>query len=468
MAQKISSRSSSDPAGSADGHSIKFNSTNITSKKESRLRDWLLVLVVQRLAAILLLRPGGFFYDYTDYHTYWMYARLFAEGFWPYRDFWLEYPPLFPLFNQAIYALSLYFPDATRFSHHLFLALSLLPFDLGIVVLLYRIMRRMWDAARAEWAVAAWVLFFGPLFLWQGHFDTLPLFGLMLVVWAMIERRPVWAGVGLAFGFLTKLLSVLAIPAALWAFAKAKPPRNPYIPEVEAETPLLGERVPPEEGALWIWSPLRLGALFSRENGLMLGTFVLLVTLVMAPLFVIGPEWMVATIRNFGGRGAWQTVWALADGFYGYGLVHGDRFNPSPEFVAAPSRVPWLLVHALFALVGGWLWTRRWRWERPKVQVAFVSVTVYLFYLWSKGWSPQFTLMLLPWILFLLPDGRGLALVVFLTTLMGSENIYYAFVVHRTEAPWMLITIILLRTAALIGLTALAVGRLRAWSDKDQ
>ena len=417
------------------------------------LRPWLLVLMVQRLGALLLLRPGGFFYDFTEYYTFWRYAQLLAEGFWPYRDFWLEYPPLFPLFNQALYALSLYFPPLpdARFWHHLLLGLSQLPFDVGVVVLLHQIMRRVWDAARAEWAVAVWALLFAPLFLWQSFFDTLPLFGLMLVVWAIIERRPVWAGVGLAFGFLIKLLSVLAIPAALWVFAKGRPASREHAP------------------TYWATHFTReLPDLFSRENGIMLATFLLLVALVIGPLFVIGPEWMTATVRNFGGRGAWQTIWALADGFYGYGQVHGDRFDPSPDFITAPSQVPWLLVHALFAVVGLWLWTRRWRWQQANVQVAFVAVTVFLFYLWSKGWSPQFTLMLLPWILFLLPNGRGVALVVLLSILMGWETIYYGFVIYQTDAHWMIITIILLRTAILVGLTALAVARLRAWGHHNE
>lgn len=397
------------------------------------LSPLLLMVAVQRLGALWLLRPGGFFYDFTDYYTYWQYARVLGEGFWPYRDFWLEYPPLFPLLNQALYALSLHFPPLpdARFWHHFLLGLVLLPFDLGVIILLQKLMGRVWGVARGEWVVAAWALLFAPLFLWQSFFDVLPLFGLLLAVWAMGERRPVWAGVGLAFGFLTKLLSLLALPAALWLFARRA------------------------HG----WR-----GLLSKENGQMLGTFALLVALVVGPLLLIGPEWLLATVQNFGGRGAWQTVWALVDGNLNYGQVLGDRFDPTPAFVETPTRVPWLLIHALFGAAGLALWLRRWRWEQPGVQVAFVAATVFLFFLWSKGWSPQFTLMLLPWLLLLLPDGRGLALALFLTALMAWETLYYGFVVYRAEAPWMLVTIILLRTATLVALTLLAIARLRQMS----
>jgi hypothetical protein len=199
----------------------------------------------------------------------------------------------------------------------------------------------------------------------------------------------------------------------------------------------------------------------------MLGTFMVLVGLVIGPLWLMESQWLTVTLRNFGGRGAWQTIWALADGFYGYGQVHGNRFDPSPDFTSEPSIVPWFLVHALFAVGGLWLWTGPWKWQQAKVQVAFVALTIFLFHLWSKGWSPQFTLLLLPWILMLLPDGRGIGLALLFTSLMAWETIYYGFVVHRFEAPWMLVTIILLRTIALIVLTGIAVRRLRLWSQES-
>ena len=51
---------------------------------------------------------------------------------------------------------------------------------------------------------------------------------------------------------------------------------------------------------------------------------------------------------------------------------------------------------------------------------------------------------------------------------MGWETIYYGFVIYQTDAHWMIITIILLRTAILVGLTALAVARLRAWGHQNE
>ncbi len=404
---------------------------------------WLLVLGGQRLFSVLLLRPGGYFYDYSDYHTYWQYARLYAEGFVPFRDFWMEYPPLFPLWNQAVYVFSLHFtpfPDF-RFWHHLLLALTFLPFDLGVLVLLYRIAVRVWDHRRAGWVAAVWVLLFAPLFVFQGYFDILPLFGLLFAVWAMLAYRPAWTGVGLAFGFLTKLLGVLALPAAVWVFAA----------RLQADTLLT--------------SPLpTMRAFFTRANCRMIGVFALLCLLVLAPFFIIGPEWIAITLRNFAGRGSWQTVWALIDGYYGYGLVQGDRFNPGPVFDTTPSRIPWLWVNLAFAALGLWLWTRRWHWMNPRIPVAFTALVVFLFFLWSKGWSPQFTLMLLPWLLLLFPDWRGIVFALLFTAFMIADNLYFSFWLYRSDNLTPLFVLVIARTALLLIVTVLTYRRLVEWN----
>jgi hypothetical protein len=400
------------------------------------LGGWLLVLVVQRLIAVLLLRPGGYFYDFTDYYTYWQYARVYAEGFIPYRDFWMEYPPLFPLWNQTIYIFSLNFapfPDF-RFWHHFFLSLTLLPFDLGVVVLLHRIAGQMYDTVKAEWVVAVWVLAFVPLFVWQSFFDVLPLFGLLVAVWATIAYRPVWAGVGVAFGFLTKLLSVLALPAAVQVFAEGRGWRG--------------------------W--------FSRKNWVMIGTFALICAVVLTPFFIIGPEWMLVMVQNFGGRGAWQTVWALLDGYYGYGIVLGDRFDPNPPFEVIPSRVPWWIVNLAFAVLGLWLWTRRWRWNDPRIAVGFTGIVVFLFYLWSKGWSPQFTLMLIPWCLLLFPNLRGILFTLLFTMFMVGDNLFYNYWVYQSDDITPLFVLVIARTLTLVAFTILAYRQLRFWNEESQ
>jgi hypothetical protein len=203
---------------------------------------------------------------------------------------------------------------------------------------------------------------------------------------------------------------------------------------------------------------------FSRSNRLMFGAFVLICAAALLPFFIIGPEWMAATFGNFGGRGAWQTLWALIDGNYGYGQVLGDRFDPNPPFEVTPSRVPWLAVNLAFAALGLWLWTRDWRWQSPRVPVAFTALVVFLFFIWSKGWSPQFTLMVIPWCLLLFPDPRGILFTLLFTALMVGDNLYYNYWVYQFNSVAPLFLLVIGRTAALIALSLLAYRRLQEWS----
>ena len=119
--------------------------------------NFLLVLVAGfRLGALLLLRPGGFIYDFSDYTFYRLTAQFTNQGAYPVLDFWMEYPPLFPWLNSLLYRLSLLLPPAydPRLWHYLLLGLVLLPFDLGILVLLHRIADRTWSRRVAVWCAA--------------------------------------------------------------------------------------------------------------------------------------------------------------------------------------------------------------------------------------------------------------------------------------------------------------------------
>ena len=49
----------------------------------------------------------------------------------------------------------------------------------------------------------------------------------------------------------------------------------------------------------------------------------------LAPLAVIGREFFVASIQNMLMRPGWETVWALADGYFGFGWIH--RYRQSPD-----------------------------------------------------------------------------------------------------------------------------------------
>ncbi|MCZ7572519.1 MAG: glycosyltransferase 87 family protein [Ardenticatenaceae bacterium] len=389
----------------------------------------LLVLTAgQRLLTLLLLRPGGFIYDYSDYIFYHLIARYAAEGFYPFIHYWMEYPPLWPWLNVGLYRLSLLVPswDDPRLVHSVLIGLTLLPFDLGGLILLHRLGERMWGRARATWLAAVWALLFMPLYIWSGWFDPILLFLLLLSTWFVVQGRPTAAGVAAGVGAMVKLTPALVLVTALPVWRRRGAP-------------------------LWGWGStgiLRALAAF--------GAVVLAISL---PFLLINPAMFVAMLRSLGARGSWETVWALLDGFYGFGVVGADRFDPAAAAAAPPSRVPWVLVHLGFAVLGLWLWTRPWDWRQPRVQVAFTGLVVTLFMLWSRGWSPQFLVWLLPWLLLVWPDRRGLLLALALTALAAAELIFFA---RWTATPSILAALIVLRTAGLVIVAVAAYRLLRA------
>jgi len=392
---------------------------------------WLVLLVATfRLGTLLLLRPGGFVYDFSDYGWYRQVAQLTNEGFYPFVHFWMEYPPLFPWLNVLLYRLSLLLPPAfdPRLWHHLLLGLTLLPFDLGILVLLHRIASAVGGRALGAWCAAAWSLLFVPLYTWAGWFDSMAVFFLLLAVWLILEDRPLATGVALGVGFMVKLSPVLPLVVAVQRFRKVGSPA-------------------------WGW--------LNRANAMMVVSLASVVAILSAPWLLTRPDLFLVTFKNLVGRSSWETVWALLDGYYGYGVVSGERFTTTPTFAVHPQRIPPVFVLLVGAAVGFAIWIRRWEWERPQVQVAFHALTLGIFLLVSPGWSPQFLLWVLPWVLLLPtlhrpwgPEGLKVPVAIWLALAFTLLNVLELLYFHLwTAYPAVLAAIVLARTGLLALLT---------------
>ena len=70
--------------------------------------DFSLVLILfftSRLMMLLAFPPENLIF-YGDYQHYFNLADLTGRGFYPYLDYWYEFPPIFPYLNIAIYTLA--------------------------------------------------------------------------------------------------------------------------------------------------------------------------------------------------------------------------------------------------------------------------------------------------------------------------------------------------------------------------
>src|SRR5215831_7271236 len=75
---------------------------------------------------------------FGDFHHYYNLASISDEGKLPYRDYWYEFPPIFPILSLAIYGLtSLRGADFTAYAS--LLGIVMIAFDVGNLLLIRRI-----------------------------------------------------------------------------------------------------------------------------------------------------------------------------------------------------------------------------------------------------------------------------------------------------------------------------------------
>lgn len=376
-----------------------------------------------RLMAILVFRPGGYLGEMSDFGYYRLLLSFTNQGYYPLVHFWVEYPPIFPWIMTVLYRLSLWVPAWTEPGawFYLLLSLFLVAVEAGNLILVYAIAWRLWGegrAVRTAWTYAALLIPVLALFI---GFDSLALLFLLGAVWFTLEQRPALSGIATGLGFMTKLVPIVAAPAAVQQM------RRP------------------------------------AQRLRYLAGLGLTVLLVAAPFLILAPAYLWQSLKSPVIRSTWETVWALIDGYYSYGVAGGvDRFDPAMAGAAQhPTRLPWLFITLGFLLFYLVIYTRRIDWADGRRAVAFTALTQNLLTLYFKGYSPQFLAMLLPFILLLIPGWRGIGYALSLSAINLVEYPIYFLVLP--DQPWLLTGTVLLRTAFLIALSVEYAGQVYGW-----
>jgi hypothetical protein len=372
----------------------------------------LMQFLALRLPLLLLVTPWGLWERGSDFGAYAQRAQLGDGGLLPYVDYWLEYPPLFPW----LAALARQLAGGAAGGYERFdvaLGLLLLGFEAGVLLFTYLIAERAHGRATAYRVATLYTLLFLPLYLGRRSFEALPLFFAMGGLYLVIRNRRHTAAAMLAFGFMAKVF-----PAVL---------------------------------LLVLLRTRRL-----RDGWREVATFAGTALLVALPLLVAGPRFFFASYQNMISRPPWESLWALAGGYYSFGWVHRTRTvtDTATEFaqgVPLPVAATALLA-ALLLLAYAYVFVR----VRPVsgalavVRLAIVVLAIFAIYL--KGWSPQFTLWFLPLILLAYPGGKGFAIATGFSLLAVLENPgYFVWWSESRAALW---AIVLARTAALLWLGA--------------
>lgn len=379
------------------------------------MKEWLaarrdVALIVVLFVAFrlmwLLAYPPGAPMVFGDYQYYYDLARLAGQGHWPFTGYWMEYPPVFAYLLQGIYSL-------VGDSYEAFasgLGVVMLAFEAGNVILVHRL--ASFAHSSGEYALKlTWVygyLFIPTLVVWHNN-DVIPTFFLLLAADAFLRGRSHRSALWLGLGAMAKFFPVVLLPV-IWRFRQS-------VRSAVAYTAIVGA----------------------------------ICMLMVAPLLVASPTYAIPSFRALFVKSSWQTVWALLDGNLTTGLfgqpasVHLDP-AVATQTMGNPAFIPPLVTLVAFGLLYAWLWLNAPTRGSPAAggsQVALnfhtlTAVTFVIFFLWSRGWSPQWLVMLIPFLLMVLPLSRA---ILFTLTLSFINLLEWPVLLSRGMNQWLYLTI---------------------------
>jgi hypothetical protein len=359
-----------------------------------------------------------------DLFYYYLLGGFSRDGLLPFRDWWSEFPPIPHFLTVLIYQLT---ARAGYSGFAMLYGLLMLLFDLGSLIFVRRIGR--WLHGANTGMALAWIyaLMIAPtVFIWW-NFEPMVAFMLLLSLASVISKREtraaLWAGVGALIKFTPAL-----ILGAVWRF---------YSPR----------------------RALRYTAIVAAVFGA-----------VYLLLFAQNAAMTLPSLTAQFNKSSYQTVWALLDGNYRTGNfgTPQERLDPANANILTgnPSVVPGIVRLGIAAAVGLFVFARTRRFD-DKGLVAFVTITLLVFFLQAQGWSPQWLVQIIPLVLLCFPTRDGVTAVVLLSAVTFAE---YPFLWLRTgdtggvisgELVTPFVILILARTAILIGLCVALYRRLR-------
>lgn len=320
-----------------------------------------LAFLTARLILFLSLPLEGI----RSFGDYWDYTLLAKLG-WPFWDIWVEYPPLFPFLSRLLFQLA----GGRPHSYEYLLALLFSVAQAGNLYLFLKLAEKIHPPQEMQQRGMAYFALLIGLFYGWAYFDPLAVMALLLGLYWLLTERDIPAALALGLGALTKWFPILAL-AAVW---KWRPPHQ----------------------ALKI-TLIALG----------------IITLAWGGLYALSPEMTKASLASQGAKGSWETVWALIDGNIRTGNFgpDADRTLPPTAYqpIGNPPRLSSWATLIIFAALGLWAFLRLDLKTELQI-IAFVGLTLVIFLLWSPGYSPQWTLYLLPLILLVIPGREGILL----------------------------------------------------------
>jgi uncharacterized membrane protein len=371
---------------------------------------------------------GGLFRAarFRDVHLYGGFAESVFDGRVPYRDFFMEYPPG---------ALAVFLPPQVASHAHYNAAFKALMALCGLatILLVALILQRLAVSAAQLWAavllLALSPVALGPISL--NTYDAWPTLLTVAALFLLLTGAPVVALAVLAVAFAAKVYPLALLPPALVFVWRTS-----------------GRRV-------------AVGAA---------AAFCATAAVVIVPFLALAPHGLVESFRAQAARGLQVeslggTLLAVADrlGIYDATVVH--KTAPAISYELAGS-LPKVLAAASSAmqiaavLLVGWLYARG-RDEPRRLVVAFAAA-IAGFLAFTRFFSPQYLVWLVPFVAFLEPAAWAVAAA---SLVLGQVWFFhYRDVFALGGYVWL----VLARDLLVVGLFALALRALRRRTVEDE
>ena len=348
-----------------------------------------------------------------DQLYYYQLAEFSDHGWLPFRDWWSEFPPLWSFLTVAVYRL--WGAGVSYASFALVMAAIMTAADLGNMLLLRSLAKRLYGTARATELAWIYALLPIPLVFTFWTFDAIVVLWLLLAIWLYLSGATPQATGSIILGALTKYFPILFLVVS-WRDRRPKAPS---------------------------W-------------GRMAFLTLLILAIVYAALYAFGSEMMLASLGAQISKPAYQSFWALLEGRYTTGILgpvpaHLDAAAASK---ALPAIIPAGLRWGVWAFIVLITLARR-QIKSERSIIAAYGYVLLTFYLAAQGWSPQWLLPLLPLMLLVFPTRTGLLTIVTLSILALAD---YPLLFSRSgpvfEGSWRaaFTAIVLLREGILLSL----------------
>lgn len=309
---------------------------------------------------------------------YYSLASFIDDGLLPFRDWWHEFPPIV---SHLFVTVKLLTGDGDHTVFTTIFGLLMLVFDVGNLLLVRRIGARLHGPSTGLALGWIYALLLAPaVFIWW-NFEPMVVFWTLLGLAWLLEKRHTRSAVAVLLGALTKFTPAVLI-GAVWRF--------------------------------------RSGRTALRYTLIVVGGFVL----VYALFFARNAAMTLPSLTAQMNKASYQTVWALLDGNYrtgNFGTIE-SHLDPTQANIlyGKVSVIPGVVRLALAGAFGLFVFVRTRRFD-DRGLVAFVMVTLLVFFLQSQGWSPQWLAQIIPFALLCFPSRDGVLTIILLSALVFAE-----------------------------------------------